>query len=103
MFNTYTLSENARHSPGLILIHNMVLDCAARGLRGFDLGVGKAEYKSVFCNEVEPLFDTIIGLTPLGKMSAPGIRTAVAAKGLIKRKPALWGAVQALRRLRAHR
>ena len=103
MFNTYTLSENARHSPGLILIHNMVLDCAARGLRGFDLGVGKAEYKSVFCNEVEPLFDTIIGLTPLGKMSAPGIRAAVAAKGLIKRKPALWGAVQALRRLRAHR
>jgi CelD/BcsL family acetyltransferase involved in cellulose biosynthesis len=103
MFNSYTLSENARHSPGLILIHNMVLDCAARGLRGFDLGVGKAEYKSIFCNEVEPLFDNIIGLTPLGKMSAPGIRAAIAAKGLIKRKPALWGAVQALRRLRAHR
>ena len=28
MFNTYTLSENARHSPGLILIRHMVLDCA---------------------------------------------------------------------------
>jgi CelD/BcsL family acetyltransferase involved in cellulose biosynthesis len=103
MFNSYTLSENARHSPGLILIHNMVLDCAERGLRGFDLGVGKADYKSIFCNQVEPLFDTIIGLTPLGKMAAPGIRAATAAKGLIKRKPALWGAVQALRRLRAHR
>ena len=53
MFNTYTLSENSRHSPGLILLRQMVIDSADRGLRGFDLGVGKADYKSVFCNEVE--------------------------------------------------
>jgi len=36
-------------------------------------------------------------------MAAPGIRAATAAKGLIKRKRALWGAVRALRRLRAQR
>ena len=79
MFNSYTLSDNARHSPGLILIRHMVVDCADRGLRGFDLGVGKADYRTVFCNEIEPLFDTILGLTTLGRLAAPGIRTAIAA------------------------
>jgi CelD/BcsL family acetyltransferase involved in cellulose biosynthesis len=101
MFNSYTLSDNARHSPGLILIRHMVVDCADRGLRGFDLGVGKADYKTVFCNEIEPLFDTILGLTALGRLAAPGIRTAIAAKRLIKDNPSLWAAVQAARRLRA--
>ena len=103
MFNSYTLSDNARHSPGLILIRHMVIDCADRGLRGFDLGVGKADYKSVFCNEIEPLFDTILGLTTLGHLAAPGVRIAVAAKRLIKEKPSLWATVQAARRLRARR
>ena len=58
MFNTYTLGENARHSPGLVLLTHMVADSAARGLRSFDIGVGRAHYKSFFCREPEPLFDT---------------------------------------------
>ncbi len=101
MFNTYTLTERSRHSPGLILIRQIIADCAARGLRGFDLGVGKAKYKSVFCNEPEPLFDTFLGLTPLGKLAAPAMGAASAAKRLIKEKPSLWAAVQTLRRMRA--
>jgi CelD/BcsL family acetyltransferase involved in cellulose biosynthesis len=103
MFNTYTLSENSRHSPGLILLRHLVVDSADQGLRGFDLGVGKAEYKSTFCNEVEPLFDTFVGLTVLGKLAAPALSAAIAAKRLIKEKPSLWAAVQAARRLRARR
>ena len=47
MFNTYTLSEHSRHSPGLILLMHMIEDCAARGVRSFDIGVGRARYKSV--------------------------------------------------------
>ena len=101
MFNTYTLSENSRHSPGLILLHHMISDMADRGLRGFDLGVGKADYKTVFCNEVEFLFDTVIGLTTLGRIAAPAMSAATATKRLIKDKPSLWKAVQTLRRLRA--
>ena len=79
----------------------MVIDCAARGLRSFDLGVGRADYKSFFCNEIEPLFDTFLALTPRGRLAAPAFGAAIAAKRLIKEKPALWAAVQALRRLRA--
>jgi CelD/BcsL family acetyltransferase involved in cellulose biosynthesis len=101
MFNTYTLSENSRHSPGLILLRQMIIEIADRGLRGFDLGVGKADYKTVFCDEVEFLFDTVMGLTTLGRIAAPAMYAATATKRLIKDKPSLWKTVQALRRLRA--
>jgi hypothetical protein len=78
MFNTYTLGEHSRHSPGLILLRHMVVDSADRGLRAFDLGVGKAEYKSTFCDEVEPLFDhnfdehtSVPGVLYFVELSAP--------------------------------
>jgi CelD/BcsL family acetyltransferase involved in cellulose biosynthesis len=101
MFNTYTLSKHARHSPGLILLQHMIEACAQRGSRSFDIGVGRAHYKSFFCKEPEPLFDTFLALTPRGRLAAPAFRTAFAAKRMIKSKPALWAAVQFLRRFRA--
>jgi CelD/BcsL family acetyltransferase involved in cellulose biosynthesis len=101
MFNTYTLSKHARHSPGLILLQHMIAACAQRGSRSFDIGVGRAHYKSFFCKEPEPLFDTFLALTPRGRLATPAFRTAFAAKRMIKSKPALWAAVQFLRRLRA--
>jgi CelD/BcsL family acetyltransferase involved in cellulose biosynthesis len=101
MFNTYTLSQHARHSPGLILLQHMIGACAQRGARSFDIGVGRAHYKSFFCKEPEPLFDTFLALTPRGRLAAPVFRMAFAAKRMIKSKPALWAAVQYLRRARA--
>ena len=101
MFNTYTLGENARHSPGLILLMHMIGECADRAVRSFDIGVGRAHYKSFFCKELEPLFDIFLPLTPRGRLAAPAFGAAFAAKRLIKQKPALWAAVQFLRRFRA--
>jgi CelD/BcsL family acetyltransferase involved in cellulose biosynthesis len=103
MFNTYTLSQHARHSPGLILLQHMIAACAERGARSFDIGVGRAHYKSFFCKEPEPLFDTFLALTTRGRLAAPAFRSAFAAKRMIKTKPALWAAVQFLRRFRAGR
>ncbi|HEY7246560.1 MAG TPA: GNAT family N-acetyltransferase [Xanthobacteraceae bacterium] len=101
MFNTYTLGENARHSPGLILLVHMINEFSARGVRTFDIGVGRAHYKSFFCREPEPLFESFIGLTPRGLMLALAFASVFSMKRLIKRNPALWAAVQLLRRLRA--
>jgi CelD/BcsL family acetyltransferase involved in cellulose biosynthesis len=101
MFNTYTLSPHARHSPGLILLQHMIAACAQRGARSFDIGVGRAHYKSFFCKEPEPLFDNFLALTPRGRLAAPAFSGAFAAKRMIKSKPALWSAVQFLRRFRA--
>ncbi len=100
MFNTYTLGEHARHSPGLILLRHMVAECASRGLRSFDIGVGRAHYKSFFCREPEPLVDTFLPLTPRGRLAAAAFGAALATKRAIKHNRALWAAVQALRRAR---
>jgi CelD/BcsL family acetyltransferase involved in cellulose biosynthesis len=100
MFNTYTLSRHARHSPGLILLQRMIGACAARGALSFDIGVGRAHYKSFFCKEPEPLFDTFLPLTPRGRLAAPAFRAAFGAKRIIKGKPTLMAAVQCLRRMR---
>ncbi len=103
MFNTYTLSDNARQSPGLVLLTHLVEQCAARGLTSFDLGVGHAHYKSFFCKEPEPLFDSFLPLSPLGRLAAHGLGAAHGAKRLVKETPALRDMVTFMRRLRARK
>jgi CelD/BcsL family acetyltransferase involved in cellulose biosynthesis len=101
MFNTYTLGDHARHSPGLILLMHMVGDCAKRGVRSFDIGVGRAHYKSLFCREPEPLFDTFLPLTSRGRVAAAAFSGTFATNRAIKQSRTLWSAVQAFRRVRA--
>ncbi len=101
MFNTYTLGENGRHSPGLILLMHMINELAARGIRSFDIGVGRAHYKSFFCPEPEPLFDLFLPMSPLGRLAAAAVSTACATKRTIKQNRLLWAGVQTMRRVRA--
>jgi CelD/BcsL family acetyltransferase involved in cellulose biosynthesis len=100
MFNTYTLSDNARQSPGLVLLIHIISALADRGLQSFDLGVGEAHYKTFFCREPEPLFDSFLPLTPLGRLAAIGARAGNHAKRQIKQNRSLWSLAQALRKLR---
>jgi CelD/BcsL family acetyltransferase involved in cellulose biosynthesis len=98
MFNTYTNSDHARQSPGLILLVHVVAQCADRGLQVFDLGVGEAGYKSFFCKEPEPLFDSFLPLTAAGHVAAMMARSGHAMKRRIKSSPVLWERLQDLRR-----
>lgn len=93
MFNTYTLSDNARQSPGLVLLIHIITTLAERGLQYFDLGVGEAKYKTFFCKEPEPLFDSFLPLTPLGHVAAISGRLGYRLKRHIKHSRALWGLV----------
>lgn len=97
MFNTYTLSDNARQSPGLVLLVDIVRDLADRGVRSFDLGVGEATYKTFFCKEPEPLFDSFLPVTPLGKLAAITASAGDHVKRQIKQHKVLWNLAQALR------
>jgi CelD/BcsL family acetyltransferase involved in cellulose biosynthesis len=101
MFNTYTLGDNSRHSPGLVLLMHMVAEAAKRGSRSFDIGVGRAHYKAFFCREPEPLFDTFLPLTARGRIAAVVFGAAFAGKRVIKQNRTLWTAIQTLRRVRA--
>lgn len=97
MFNTYTLSENSKNSPGLILFVKAIAAAADRGMQRFDLGVGEAKYKTFFCKEREPLFDSFLPLTPLGKLAAAAASTAGRVKRRIKKSDVLSGLANKLR------
>lgn len=97
MFNSYTLSGQARWSPGFTLLLKMVDDCARRGFTTLNLGVGAAEYKSALCDIRGRQFDSFIGLTMRGRAYALYLRAAYGAKRLIKRNPAIRNFADGLR------
>jgi CelD/BcsL family acetyltransferase involved in cellulose biosynthesis len=97
MFNTYTLSERARHSPGLILIRNIIDHYAGRRYRELDLGIGSDDYKRMFCKDDEPLFDSFIPLTGRGRLAAAAMSAVSRGKRLVKENPALMHLAQRIR------
>jgi CelD/BcsL family acetyltransferase involved in cellulose biosynthesis len=103
IFNSMIRNELAHESPGQLLLFNLVRMCCERGLTTFDLGVGEAAFKQLFCNEPEPLFDSFLPLTPLGRAAAAACRLRFALKRRIKRSPPVWATVRAMRRRLAGR
>jgi CelD/BcsL family acetyltransferase involved in cellulose biosynthesis len=101
MFNSIAGGRYAAESPGEQLVVHLVRHCCERGFDTFDLGVGSARYKNLFCGDAEPLFDSFLGLSAAGFMPAMACRLAAAIKRAIKQHPSLWAAVKLTRRLRA--
>jgi CelD/BcsL family acetyltransferase involved in cellulose biosynthesis len=101
MFNSIIDGRFAVESPGEQLILKLVEECCARGLNTFDLGVGEARYKTLFCRDIEPLFDSFIPLSRGGRLLALGYRGAAAVKRTVKQRPVLWTFVRRARLLRA--
>jgi CelD/BcsL family acetyltransferase involved in cellulose biosynthesis len=97
MFNTYTMSENSRHSPGLILMRYIIDHYAERGYHALDLGIGSDEYKRQFCKGDEPIFDSFIPLSLRGKFAAAAMSGINRAKHLVKHNQALFQMAQKLR------
>jgi CelD/BcsL family acetyltransferase involved in cellulose biosynthesis len=97
MFNTYTMSEHARHSPGLILMRHIVDHYAERGFRVLDLGIGSDDYKRQFCKSDEPIFDCFIPLSARGRLAAAAMSGFNRAKHAVKHHPALLHMAQRLR------
>jgi CelD/BcsL family acetyltransferase involved in cellulose biosynthesis len=97
MFNTYTLSEHARCSPGLILMRNIVDHYAARGYRALDLGIGSDDYKRLFCKDDEAIFDSFVPLSARGAIAAAVLSAVARAKHRVKQSRTLFRLAQRLR------
>ncbi|HEY0235394.1 MAG TPA: GNAT family N-acetyltransferase [Afipia sp.] len=97
MFNTYTMSDIAKHSPGVILVRDIIDHYAAKKYVAFDLGIGSDDYKRQFCKDDEPIFDSFIALTSRGKLAALGMSSLTHAKRMVKQNPALMQMAQRLR------
>jgi CelD/BcsL family acetyltransferase involved in cellulose biosynthesis len=97
MFNTYTMTEHAKFSPGLILLRNIIDSYAEHSYSAIDLGIGSDDYKRLFCKDDEPIFDSFLPLTIRGSLAALGLSSLTHAKRFVKRSPALAQMAQALR------
>ncbi|MDQ8726113.1 GNAT family N-acetyltransferase [Bradyrhizobium sp. LHD-71] len=88
MFNTYTMSEAARNSPGLVLIRNMIDHYTRDGYTSFDFGVGTDEYKLQYCkDERQPLIDSFVALSAKGRIAAPLLSLKSSIKRAVKHSP----------------
>jgi CelD/BcsL family acetyltransferase involved in cellulose biosynthesis len=101
MFNSIAQGRFTVESPGEQLIVNLVRRCCERGFDTFDLGVGEAHYKNLFCGDSEPLFDSHLPLSLAGRALSFAFGAAAAAKQAVRQRPELWAMVKAMRRLRA--
>jgi CelD/BcsL family acetyltransferase involved in cellulose biosynthesis len=97
MFNTYTMSEHSRFSPGLILMRNIIDHYSVRGYRALDLGIGSDDYKRMFCKDDEPIFDSFIPLSSRGRLAAAAMSGMARAKHLVKHNQRLFRLAQGLR------
>jgi CelD/BcsL family acetyltransferase involved in cellulose biosynthesis len=97
MFNTYTMSDNSRYSPGLILMRNIIDHHAGQGYRALDLGIGSDDYKKLFCKDDEPIFDCFIPLSLRGTVAAAAMSSINRAKRLVKQNQMLFQVAQKMR------
>jgi CelD/BcsL family acetyltransferase involved in cellulose biosynthesis len=97
MFNTYTMSRNAKFSPGLILMRYVIDHFAGQSYRAFDFGIGSYDYKLLVCPDYEPIFDSFIPLSVRGRFAVGAISAVNEAKRFVKSNPALLDIAQNLR------
>jgi CelD/BcsL family acetyltransferase involved in cellulose biosynthesis len=91
MFNSYDMSpEVSRWSPGDLLLIELIRRQCERGLATFDLGVGEARYKEMFCDSIEHLADSFVPTTLKGAAYAGTAAASRAAKRWVKRTPWAW-------------
>jgi CelD/BcsL family acetyltransferase involved in cellulose biosynthesis len=103
MFNSISSGEHAKYSPGELLMTFVVEDAIRQGYKMFDLGVGVASYKKMYCPDTEPLFDSMLGVTIAGRAAAASLAAARRAKARIKANRAVYELFYRLRRMAAGR
>jgi len=98
MFNTYTMSDRSRYSPGLILMRYIIDHYGERSYRALDLGIGSDDYKRLFCKDDEQIFDSFVALTPRGRIAALAMSGFNRLKHKVKHNRVLFDLAQRLRR-----
>lgn len=97
MFNSFDPdAEIGKTSPGDLLLKALIEEKCAQGLRGFDLGIGEARYKSTWCPQAVPLFDSILAVSALGHGYVVAEKARRHAKRWIKQSEWAWPLVQTL-------
>jgi CelD/BcsL family acetyltransferase involved in cellulose biosynthesis len=99
MFNSIAGAAFRDYSPGELLLSNVIRMCCERGCDRFDLGIGDAAYKQVYCKDAESLYDSVIPITPAGHTVAPFWRVGLAMKSRIKQSETLLRRIRFMQQL----
>ncbi len=99
--NSFREDELKNATPGEQLLLDVLKCCCERGLTQLDLGIGEMSYKVSWCKP-DPLFDSSLPMTALGRLHALLAETKQSVKRSIKANPLLWKTILKLRRLRSH-
>ena len=91
--------DTARSSPGEILLAELIRSKCTEGLSTFDLGVGEARYKDIYCPEPEPLFDSLIAISGRGRFFATEEKLRLRLKREVKQSAWAWPLVRAVRKM----
>jgi len=98
MINSFDMDPQvARSSPGDLLLAKLIEDKCREGLTRFDLGIGEGRYKNAWCNEAEPLFDTLIGLSGKGQAFVFMEKMRRRTKRMIKQSDWAWPMAKKIR------
>lgn len=95
--NSVDLTEFGKFSPGELMLSGLIEQCCGEGLTGFDLGMGEERYKLSWCRE-DPLFDSFIPITSLGRLQTAKVRALLSIKRTIRSNPKLWSMAKSVRK-----
>lgn len=94
--NATAAGEAAKFRLIGILMHELFADCARRGATTIDMGLGDFDYKTDW-TAPQTAYDSVIPLSPLGRVAAPVQLGLRAAKRAIKQNPQVFDLYKRLR------
>lgn len=101
---SHTNGEAARHSPGQLLMQELIRDQVERGAKFFDFGPGRGAHKEVWPIRSLFRFDSFYMFSIRGRAILAAVQAKSALEARIRRHPGLANAARKLvRRLRQFR
>lgn len=99
VIGSFVDGEIARHSPGILHLHEMLKWCFANNCHTYDLTVGDEGYKSDWCDEQTSLVDIRLSLSVAGYLANAPQRLKDTIKRHIKATPWMFELASHIRRL----
>ncbi|MEL6947071.1 MAG: GNAT family N-acetyltransferase [Pseudomonadota bacterium] len=97
-FISYADDRFSHISPGELIIHQVIKDCAESGTNMFDFGRGQERYKTSWCDVTIPMFDTCIALSRFGLLFTAYDTLKLLAKRSVRNNARLWNLAKSVRR-----
>lgn len=96
-FSSIAMGEADHASPGELLFYLAIHDVCDSGAQVFDFGIGDEQFKRSWCDIETTHYDTIVAITPLGRIGALGARLTIDLKRFVKTHPFVFRLAKAIR------